>query len=726
MSSNPYWKLPAKKRARVLGLVALVIASILGVTRHFADFFPAQPAMDGSSQTGTIAEKLRALGRSFESWEWSLYDETHLYGKKSPIDPDIVILGIDDASLDIENTALPEEIEQSRALQLMKGWPWSREVYAHVLDRLFEAGAKTVVMDLLFPGPSNVSEEGDIAFRAALDRHRGKVVIAADFVSAASGGQKNDSISLPWEGFIPQTWPADERVGFVTIPADADDIIRRAQFFQSETGEPERGLPSLAAAVLRLQGKAEIIPINAPNFLFRFSDPGAYAHLPLHDLFIPSLWESNLGNGSFFRGKTVFIGPVARQHQDVKRTAVGTLFGVQIHAHTLAALKQGSFLHYAPTKWRLGMLLFLILAAAGLVFIWPSPMGCMLTLIVGIFIGRVGQLLAFNHLSFVIPMVVPLSGWALTGFIGLTFDYLMERKKKQAFYRAITRYFSPDMSAEILKDPDDYYKALKGANRTITLIFSDVRGFTSMSESAEPADLVRQLNEYLDAMVRIVYRHRGSIDKFIGDAVMAVWGRLRAPSDEKTLVAEATAAVSAAVDMREELVVLNVDWQSRGMEPLAFGIGVHQGEAIVGDIGSSQRTEFTAIGDTVNSASRLESATKQYGVDLLISDVVRKRVADQFICRTADLVKVQGKTHSIETFTVIGRHGSAEPASLGLYEQAVRSYRSGLFKEALNQLSQCVASGLNDSLTRLYIERCKHLAAEPPKDWDGVWVMTKK
>ena len=723
MSSNPYWKLPAKKRARVLGLVALVVASTLGITRHFVDFFPAN---DESSQTGTIADKLRALGRTFERWEWSLYDETHLHGKKSPIDPDIVILGIDDASLDIENTALPEEIEQSRALQLMKGWPWSREVYAHVLDRLFGAGAKTVVIDLLFPGPSNVSEEGDTAFRAALNRHRGKVVIAADFVSGASGGQENDSISLPWEGFVPQTWPADERVGFVTIPADADEIIRRAQFFRSETGESERGLPSLAAAVLRLQGKPEIIPIHAPDFLFRFSDPAAYAHLPLQDLFFPSIWESNLGNGSFFRGKTVFIGPASRQSQDIKKTSIGTLFGVQLHAHTLAALKRGDFLNYPALKWRMALLFALILAAAFLVFLWPSPMICMGTLIGGVFMGRVVQLLAFNHLSLVLPLAVPLTGWAFTGFIGLTYDFLMERKQKQAFYRAITRYFSADMSAEILKDPDDYYKALKGASRTITLIFSDVRGFTSMSESAEPADLVRQLNEYLDAMVRIVYRHRGSIDKFIGDAVMAVWGRLRPPSDEKTLVEEATAAVSAAIDMREELVVLNLDWQSRGMEALAFGIGVHQGDAIVGDIGSSQRTEFTAIGDTVNSASRLESATKQYGVDLLISDVVRQRVADQFICRTADLVKVKGKTHPMEIFTVIGRNGSAAPESLELYEQAVRSYRSGLFEGALTQLAQCVASGLDDSLTRLYIERCEHLAADPPENWDGVWVMTKK
>ena len=235
-----------------------------------------------------------------------------------------------------------------------------------------------------------------------------------------------------------------------------------------------------------------------------------------------------------------------------------------------------------------------------------------------------------------------------------------------------------------------------------------------------------QLNEYLERMVEVTFGHRGSIDKFIGDAVMAVWGRLRDPSDEQTLNEEALAAVTTAVRMREELAKLNTGWKQRGMQELAFGIGIHQGEAIVGNIGSSARMEFTAIGDTVNSASRLESATKQYGTDLIISDAVRARVSGQFVCRTADMVKVKGKLVPMEIFTVPGRVGECDLAALEIFEEAVRLFRGGIFDEALAAFEKARAAGLDDGLTAMYVERCQEMIANPPENWDGVWTMTKK
>ena len=724
MSKAASRRLPAKRRARVLSLIALIVASTLTVVHYHRD---AERNTEAEEEQGSLTQGIQAIDGILDAWEWRNYDKVQLNGVKAQPDPDIVVLGIDDASLDIQNSsALPEEIEKSRALQLMIGWPWSREVYAHVLDRLFTAGARTVIIDLIFPGPSNSAPEGDIVFAKALEKYKGRVVLGADFVLSASGGKESDSLSLPWDGLIPQTWPADERVGFVTFPSDDDGIIRRAQFFRSDTGEPERGLPSLAASVMRLQGKPQMIPLDQPDYLFRYSDARAYMHYPLHDIFIPDIWESNFGGGSFFKGKTVFIGPVARQQQDTKETPVGTLHGVQVHAHALGALKSGLFLKKISLDLRLTLLVFMTVAAALLVLFLRRPMACLLILLGGIALAAVVQILAFNHLSLVLPMAVPTLAMGLTGFTGLTFDFMMERKQKQAFLRAITRYFSPDMSAEILRDPDDYYKALEGASRTITLLFSDVRGFTSMSETAEPKALVGQLNEYLQSMVDIVFRHRGSIDKFIGDAVMAVWGRLRNEGSEEALNQDALAGVGAAVDMREELVRLNEGWKSRGMEPLAFGIGVHQGDAIVGDIGSNERKEFTAIGDSVNSSARLESATKQYGVDLLISDAVRHRVSEHFICRSADLVRVKGKTKPLEIFTVIGRRGQACPPALEFYEQAVRLFRAGQFQEALAELSKAQSGGLDDSLTHLYQERCQELISHPPEAWDGVWTMTKK
>jgi len=730
MSKQTHWRQPATKRAGVLFLIACCVLGSLGVIRHFEEIeavcFPVQGQDEGLERLRHWTS-IRVLGRTLEAQEWRVYDLLHQSGRPAAIDPDIVILGIDDASMDIENSsALPEEIEKSRALQLMVGWPWSREVYAHVLDRLFAAGAKTVVIDLMFPAPSNSFPEGDAVFREALDKFKGRVLIGADFVTAASGGKATAALSFPWSGLVPQAWPADERIGFVTVPADDDGVVRATRFFRSNSDEPERTLPSFPAAVMRLQGRADLIPLDKPEYLMRFSDPRAYAYLPVHDIFIEPLWMQNFAGGAFFKDKTVFVGPAARQMQDTKETPVGSMLGVQVHAHTLAALKSGDFLSMTPLWVRVALLAAFVLAAFAIVLLLHRPLWSMLILIGVIALGILAQRWFFNNAALVVPMTVPLLGWGLCGFIGITYDYLLERKQKEAFRKAITRYFSPDMADEILRDPDDYYKALSGVNRTITILFSDVRGFTSMSESAEPEELVAQLNEYLEKMVEVVFGHRGSIDKFIGDAVMAVWGRLRDPSDDKSLHEEALSAVTTAIRMREELAKLNTGWKHRDMQELAFGIGIHQGEAIVGNIGSSERMEFTAIGDTVNSAARLESATKQYGVDLIISDAVRNRVHEQFICRTADLVIVKGKTQPMEVFTVQGRKGECDMAPIETFENAIRQFRAGNFTEALAGFEKARASGLDDGLTAVYRERCEEMIATPPETWDGVWTMTKK
>lgn len=730
MSKQAHWRQPAKKRAGVLFLIACCVLVVLGVFRHFEEIegklFPPQE-QDEEQERMKHWTAIRVAGRALEAQEWRVYDLLHRTGHVAAVDPDIVVLGIDDASMDIENSsALPEEIEKSRALQLMVGWPWSREVYAHVLDRLFAAGAKTVVIDLMFPAPSNSFPEGDAVFKAALDKYKGRVLIGADFVTAASGGKESASLSMPWDGLVAQTWPADERIAFVTVPADDDGVVRATRFFRSDSGEAERTLASFPAAVMRLQGKAGMIPLDKPEYLMRFSAPNAYAYYPVHDIFIEPLWKQNFASGAFFKDKTVFIGPAARQMQDAKETAVGSMLGVQVHAQALAALKRGDFLEMSPLWVRLVLLVVFVFAAFTLVLLLRKPLWSMLVLLGVVTLGIYTQGWFFNNVALVVPMAVPLLGWGFTGFIGITYDYLLERKQKEAFRKAITRYFSPDMAEEILRDPDDYYKALSGVNRTITLLFSDVRGFTSMSETAQPDELVAQLNEYLEKMVEVVFGHRGSIDKFIGDAVMAVWGRLRDPSDAKSLNEEANSAVTTAIRMREELAKLNVGWKKREMQELAFGIGIHQGEAIVGNIGSSERMEFTAIGDTVNSAARLESATKQYGVDLIISDAVKNRVHEQFVCRTADLVKVKGKLKPMEVFTVQGRTGECDMAAIETFENAIRLFRAGSFAEALAEFGKARAAGLDDGLTAMYCERCEEMIATPPESWDGVWTMTKK
>lgn len=704
------------------GVASLVLAGI----RHFEEIEARVSSLDDRERAQRF-QSIKSVARALRGLEWRIEDFVHYHGAKAPIDPNIVILGIDDGSIDIENfSAFPEDVRASRALQKMGRWPWSREAYALILDKLIAAGAATVVFDLMLPAPSAVDPEGDRLFRESLDRHKGRVLLGADCgVVTASGGYGSESISFPWEGFVPPSWPPDERIGFVSFWPDEDGVIRRARFFHSPTNEADRTLPSFAAAVARSQNQVAFLPNDRELHAFRFSDPLAYDPLPVHEIFIDAFWKRNFVNGEFFKGKTVFVGPSARQLQDYKATAIGTILGVQVHAHALAAVKSGNFLAPAPFPIRVGLIALLSFGAAAMVMVWRRPLWCMTVLLAVGALGFVVQLLFFDHASLLLPMTVPLTGWGLVGLIGLTYDYVVERREKEALRRRIQRFHSPDVVRAILADPEDYRRSLAGAKRTICILFSDVRGFTTMSESLPPEAVVAQLTEYLDRMVEVVFKHDGAIDKFVGDAVMAGWGRLREDQSEEHLKGDAVAAVAAALDMRRELAALNADWKSREIQELQIGIGIHQGEAIVGELGSG-KAEFTAIGDNVNLASRLEGATKEYGTDLIISDVVYRRVKDRFTCRTADLVRVKGKSVPVEVFAVIGESGREPTRALDLYEQGIRFYRAGRFADALWLFQQAQNDGLDDSLTRLYAERCQNMIAQPPAEWDGVFVMTKK
>jgi adenylate cyclase len=238
--------------------------------------------------------------------------------------------------------------------------------------------------------------------------------------------------------------------------------------------------------------------------------------------------------------------------------------------------------------------------------------------------------------------------------------------------------------------------------------------------------MVTQLNEYFERMVAVVFQRKGAVDKFIGDAMMAVWGRFRNDSHEVDLADDARQAVNSALAMRRELAILNGKWRARNITELAIGIGIHQGEAVVGEIGSQERAELTAIGDCVNLSARLEGATKEYGVDLLITDVVQQRVTPDYICRSVDLVRVKGKTKPVEVFTVLGPCEMTPPPGLEHFEEGMRCYRHGRFDEALQFFQQAMAGGMDDFLTEVFVKRASEMAEHPPESWDGVYTMTKK
>lgn len=675
-------------------------------------------------------------------------DEYHVAGRKTPARSDVLVLGIDDASLKLDS-AWPEDIEASPALQAMqKQWPWPRRAWAPILDKLFEAGARQVFLDITFKSPSE-DPENDRLFREALERHWGKVILGMKFDESNVGTATNEStvgttirteLMLPTEAI---TGPRRriEDFGLLNFWPDPDGTIRAARWrttaSEAEAREPgERVVtnpddPTLftVSHLLAQDLDPKAVQKAGDGARLRFCDAGAYPPVSLYQMFIPSMWEGNLGNGSVFRDKTILIGAVAADLQDIQNTALGPILGVQVHAHSLTALLAGSFIHQAPGWLRWAGIALAALLAWLVVSLVRMPLASVLALVT---VGGGANFLArdaFDRFDLEVSALPFTFALATCGIAGLAGNFVMQLRESRKLQRFLVRYTSPDFVDEMMSDRAGLYTTLGGVERTVTVFFSDVRGFTSMSENMTPTQVVTQLNEYLSRMVEQVFQHRGLVDKFIGDAVMALWGSTRFKPSEEGCRQDAINAVSASFDMRGALEELNAGWRERGIAELKIGMGVHQGDVVVGNIGSEspyEKMDLTVIGDAVNLASRLEGVTKEYGVDLIISDAVHRHVKDSFVCRSADLVAVKGKAKPVEVFTVMGPASGSLPPGLETFEVGMRLYREGRFAEAAAAFDQAAAEGLDDKLTHVYQERCAELIAAPPEKWDGVFVMTKK
>lgn len=717
----------SEKRSLVLASIAIAIGGMVMVARHLDDW--TSPAAGDQDPLPAHRALAITMAQPFRLLEWRVYDFMHAFAAKTPADPDVVVLGIDEASLSLEDSsAFPEDIEESRPLQLMNQvYPWSREVYAHMIERLVEGGARTVVIDLMFPAASGGHPEGDDVLRRCLEKYRKHVILAADIVAQDVQHGQSESVLLPYDGLIKHRWPVDERIGFVSYWPDNDGVIRETRFhYLQDPGLPERALHSFTAAALRSQNLGDRVPADSGFHYVRFGDAANYEPYSLHEIFVPAIWESNYDSGKVFAGKTIFLGTVARQQQDFHTTPVGRIAGVRIHAHVYAATKAGNLLRGLP-QWGAPAL---IAAAAALAWLMISrcrrPLLATGILFSTVALAMVSQVLLFNHASLVAHASTPAMAFGLIGICGFTYDLFLERRQKHALKRSVMRFHSPDVAEQIVRHPESYYSIRQGAARCIVILFSDIRGYTSMSEQLTAEQMVTQLNEYFERMVAAVFQRKGAVDKFIGDAMMAVWGRFRDHPSDADLADDACQAVDAALAMRAELAILNAGWRAKNMTELSIGIGIHQGEAVVGEIGSHERAELTAIGDCVNLGSRLEGATKEYGLDLLISDVVRQRVASRFICRPVDLVRVKGKSQPVEVFAVLGPRDMAPPPGLDPFENGMSAYRDGRFGDARRFFEQAAAGGMDDLLTTIFIQRCENLITTPPEKWDGVYTMTKK
>jgi adenylate cyclase len=583
------------------------------------------------------------------------------------------------------------------------------------------------MFDLLFNNPN----DGDAAFHEALDRYRDKVVVSANF-DMENGAQE----ITPNATLIPPPQMRDDRVGFVNFFPDSIDGKTRAATYRV-TARQLVGMPSypgeevyesFSARGLTKIGHAEDVPNDLRGHMIRFAAADAFQPRPLYEVFDPKLWHANYADGAFFKDKVVLVGPSAQVWHDVVDTPMSpSTLGPTLHFQAMAAALNHEFLQ--PTPRKIGMVL---VCAAGLVA-WllvafvRKPLVCLGGL-VAITAGCLATArLLYDNTGLLLLTVPVLSALVLSGSFSLGFEYFLERLEKLRTRRTLERYVSKNLVAEILENPDSYYSSLRGVRVPVTILFSDLIGFTTLAEKADPEALVVQLNEYLSRMTSVIFSNGGTLDKFIGDAIMAVWGNVRSLGTTQ----DAKSCARAALGMRRELSQLNQGWREQGRMGLGMGIGVNHGEVIVGNIGSQERMDPTVIGDAVNLASRLEALTRTYGVDMLVGASVAELVRDEVYLRSVARVQVKGKTKPVDVFTfVAGRGEETDPEFLKwleTYEEALEKFRARDFTDAKILFSRFLEFYPDDLLAKMYLQRALEYEQAPPDEaWEAVEVFKKK
>jgi adenylate cyclase len=407
--------------------------------------------------------------------------------------------------------------------------------------------------------------------------------------------------------------------------------IRRAT---GETGAVES-----AEGLIRYRGPA-LGPDGKPTYRIY----GANTILASENLLLNG--EKPLVDPAAFRDAIVFVGVTAAGGSDVFQTPLGStgrIPGSQIHGTIVDQLMTGRALDKVP-MWALVLVTFgVALSTARFTVPLPMRLGGPGAAAIAVVVAGAG--LALFRRGHWLPLVQPLAACAFAGVGGLAWQYFVEGREKRQVKQLFSRYVSKDVYEQVLQNPA--LAELGGTRRTMSVLFSDVRGFTAITERGDPEALVAQLNEYFSRMVEIVFAHHGTLDKFVGDMVMALFG---APVEDE---AHADHAVAAAVDMVRALAELNVKWRAEGRPTLGIGIGVNSGEMIAGNIGAETVRSYTVIGDAVNLGARLESLNKDFGTTIIVSDRTVGLLRGRYNLRSLGPVTVKGKSVAVEIFEVV-------------------------------------------------------------------------
>ena len=673
-----------------------------------------------------------------------------VFSSREKVRSDIVILYIDQKSIDF--------FQKSRGI----GWPWPRDAYGLVVEYLNRAGAKAVIFDAIFSEPSVfVNDFNDDAAFASAMTSSGRVLQTLVLHRELKGGAPTDQermaellkrgldyehlagpkplefqdVTMPIAPIMDAAWG----LGVINIRPEADGVVRRLAPLEGLRGAV---FPTLSLATfikLNQVGKVvqdahslrvgpAVIPLDNDGrvLLKYYGGLGTYK-----DYTIAAILQSGMDVLSgrdpmvpleAFKDKIVFVGAKAASLYDLRSTPMDdALPGVEIHATFLNNLLEHDHLHPAPDWVRallVGLLLWATLSASLLARnVWAGAAA-----LVGLGLCFVGGAVVFYRYNMWLYLVMPLGAQGFVFIMATLINYYGEGREKSAVRTAFSRYLSPKVVEAVLDNPD--MLSLGGSRRVMTCFFSDLAGFTSISEALSPEDLVQLLNRYLSIMTSVILRHGGTVDKFEGDAIMAFWGAPLIQEDHSLR------ACKAALEQQAEMDKFRAKALAEGLPELHVRMGLNTGPMIVGNMGSEERFDYTVMGDSVNLASRLEGANKAYGTYIMVSETTYAEVSDQVEVRELDLLRVKGKQEPIRVFELMALANQLSPEKASLraeYEKGLALYRAMDFEKAETVFEAALALAPADGPSTVYLERCRAYRKEPPPpDWDRVFTMTSK
>jgi len=699
-----------------------------------------------------------------------LYDVRVRLFMPNTVDERVVVLDIDEKSL--------AEIGR---------WPWGRNLMADLVHRLTDDYQVAVVgFDVVFAEPDESSglkvlenigrqqlrnesgyQKALQGLRSSLDYDQqfadtlnGRPVVLGYYFSNLNEAQHGGALPEPvftagaftgrqsfisWKGFggnLQALQKAAASGGHFNPLVDFDGNSRRVPLLVEYGGAYYEALS--LAMVRTLLGQAELRPgFPDPQSSMEWLEVVAgqrKLHVPVDDVvaaLIPyrgpersfryisavDVLKGRLGRDEL-RGKIVLVGTTAPGLMDLRATPVGATYpGVEIHANLIAGMLDGQIKEkpgYVLGIEVVQLLLFGGMLAVLLPLLSPAR-ASLLTLLTFAVVLAINMAL-WDSANLVLPLASSLLTIVLLFALNMSWGYFVESKTKRQFTALFGQYVPPELVEEMARDPENY--SMEGRKEELTVLFSDVRSFTTISEGLDSKELTLLMNAYLGAMTTVVRANRGTLDKYIGDAIMAFWGAPVADAEH------ARHAVLTALQMQVEIRKLDEPFRAKGWPELHIGVGVNTGMMTVGDMGSPVRQSYTVMGDTVNLGSRLEGITKEYGVGIVVGEMTRAKSKEFFVYRELDKVRVKGKDEPVAIYEPLGLRGEIEQERLDelkLWHHALRLYRAQDWDQAEIQLVNLANKAPGFRLYALYLERIAHYRAVPPgENWDGVTTFQTK